>query len=258
MTGLLANKVALVTGAASGIGRASAFVFAREGAAVVCADIDAGGGAETAALIEADGGRARFVECDVSRSSDVEALLKAAVDHYGGLDCAHNNAGYEGPVLASLADSTEAEFDRTMSVNLKGTFLCMKYEIPRLLARGGGAIVNTASIVGLVGYPMMSAYGASKHGIVGLTRTAALEYATTGIRINAVCPGAVLTPMLERAIGGADLSDPAVAQTVAAATPLNRLAQPEQIAEVVVFLCSDRASYMTGVPVPVDGGWCAQ
>src|SRR5215510_5244914 len=238
MAELLKGKVAVVTGASSGIGRASALVFAREGAKVVVADVIVTGGEETVRLIKAAGG---------------EAMVNTAVATYGRLDCAHNNAGVEG-AMGTTADYTEADWDRVIRVNLTGVWLCMKYEIPQMLKEGGGAIVNTASGAGLVGVPRMPAYIASKHGVVGLTRTAALEYAKSGVRVNAVCPGVIQTPMVERVTA----KRPGMAERMAAAEPVGRMGQPEEIAEAVVWLCSDAASFVTGHAMSVDGGAVAQ
>ncbi len=253
MAGHFAGKVALVTGAGSGIGRASARAFAREGAKVVVADVVPLGGEETVRLIQDDGGEATFVQGDVSRSSDVEALVKKTVELYGQLDYAHNNAGIEG-TQGTTIDCTEDCWDRTIDINLKGVWLCMKYEIPEMLKNHGGAIVNTSSVAGLVGFANIPAYTASKHGVAGLTKVAALEFATQGIRVNAVCPGVIKTPMIERFTGG----DPAVEAQFTAGEPIGRLGNPEEVAQAVVWLCTDEASFVTGVAMPVDGGWVAQ
>ena len=252
MASWFAGKVALVTGGSSGIGRASALAFAREGARVVVADITVEGGEETVALIKKTGGDATFVKADVAKASEVEALVNTTVAIYGRLDCAHNNAGIEGPG-ATTVDYAEEAWDRVIAINLKGVWLCMKYEIPQMLKVGAGAIVNTASTAGLVGYPRGSAYVASKHGVAGLTKTAALEYAKTGVRVNAVCPGAIDTPMMGR------ITDhrPQRAARMAAAEPVGRMGQPEEIAEAVVWLCSDASSFVTGLAMAVDGGMTA-
>jgi NAD(P)-dependent dehydrogenase (short-subunit alcohol dehydrogenase family) len=252
MTGLVAGKVALVTGGGSGIGRASALTFAREGAKVVVADVAVEGGEETVRLIQQHGGEAIFVKTDVARAAEVEALVARAVQTYGRLDCAHNNAGIEG-AAATTVDYAEDAWERVIAVNLKGVWLCMKYEIPQLLKQGGGALVNTASTAGLVGYRGGSAYVASKHGVVGLTKTAALEYAKAGVRVNAVCPGAIDTPMMGRLTG----NRPQRAERMAAAEPVGRMGRPEEIAEAVVWLCSEAASFVTGHAMAVDGGLTA-
>jgi NAD(P)-dependent dehydrogenase (short-subunit alcohol dehydrogenase family) len=253
MTKLLEGKVALVTGAASGIGRAAARTFAREGARVVLADIALEGGEETLHMIKAAGGEAIFVLTDVAQAADVAALISTAVEIYGRLDCAFNNAGIEG-TQAATADCTEENWDRVISINLKGVWLGMKYEIPQMLKQGSGAIVNMASVAGLVGFQGMPAYVASKHGIMGLTKTAALEYARTGIRINAVCPGVIRTPMVERFTGGA----PEAEAQFSAMEPVGRMGEPEEVAEAVVWLCSEAASFVTGHSMVVDGGLTAQ
>jgi len=253
MTRLVEGKVALVTGGGSGIGRATALTFAREGAKVVVADVVVAGGEETVRLIKAAGGEASFVEADMAKAAEVEALVQKAVATYGRLDCAHNNAGIEG-ATGKTADYNEADWDRVISINLTGVWLCMKYEILQMLKQGGGAIVNTASDAGLLGVPQMPAYVASKHGVVGLTKTAALEYAKSGIRVNAVCPGVIKTPMVERITG----QRPGRAERMTAAEPVGRMGKPEEIAEAVVWLCSEAASFVTGLPMPVDGGIAAQ
>src|SRR5713101_682330 len=253
MASLVTGKVAIVTGGGSGIGRASALAFAREGAKVVVADVVVEGGEETVRLIQHNGGAAIFVKTNVSKAAEVEALVARAVLTYGRLDCAHNNAGIEGPG-ATTVDYAEESWERVLAINLTGVWLCMKYEIPQMLTQGSGAIVNTASTAGLVGYPRGSAYVASKHGVVGLTKTAALEYAKSGIRVNAVCPGAIDTPMMGR------ITDhrPQRAARMAAAEPVGRMGQPAEIAEAVVWLCSEAASFVTGHAMAVDGGMTAQ
>jgi NAD(P)-dependent dehydrogenase (short-subunit alcohol dehydrogenase family) len=253
MAGLVQGKIALVTGGSSGIGRATSLIFAREGAKVIVADVLVDGGEETVRLIKAAGGDAIFVKTDMSKASDVEAMVQKAVATYGRLDCAHNNAGIEG-ATGKTADYKEEDWDRVMLINLKGVFLCMKYEIQQMLKQGGGAIVNTASDAGLLGVPQMPAYVASKHGVVGLTKTTALEYAKVGIRVNAVCPGVINTPMVERITG----QRPGRAERMAAVEPVGRMGKPEEIGEAVVWLCSDASSFVTGLPMPVDGGIAAQ
>jgi NAD(P)-dependent dehydrogenase (short-subunit alcohol dehydrogenase family) len=250
---LLTNKVALITGGASGIGRATANVFAREGAKIAIADMDTTQGEETAHQICTSGGEAIFVKTDVSKSSDIEILVKKTVDTFGQLDCAFNNAGIFGR-SALLADFTEDDWDQLININLKGVWLCMKYEIPHMLKRGGGSIVNASSVSGLVGSKSSPLYAASKHGVTGLTRTAALQYADKNIRVNCTCPGAIHTPMLEHIFS----HNPANREKYTAAAPLGRLAKPEEVAEAVAWLCSDAAGYITGVALPVDGGWVAQ
>ena len=248
--GSLDGKVAVVTGAAMGIGRASALIFAREGASVVVADIDVEKGLETVAMIVSSGGRASFVSTDVSVPGDVTAMVRHCVDTYGGLDCAHNNAGVTAP-MAPLAEYPDDGWDRTLAVMLTGVYYCMKAEIPLMLERGGGAIVNTASGVGLVGYAHQAAYTASKHGVIGLTKVAALDYGSQGVRVNAVCPGTARTPMVERAIG----HYPALEDELKALHPIGRIADAAEIAEAAVWLCTAAASFVLGVALPVDGGY---
>jgi NAD(P)-dependent dehydrogenase (short-subunit alcohol dehydrogenase family) len=253
MAGQLDGKVALVTGAGSGIGRASALTCAREGAKVMVADIVVEGGEETVQLVKNTGGDASFIKVDVSKAADVEAMVNRVVETYGRIDCAHNNAGIEGQ-LASTDEYSEEMFNRVIAINLTGVWLCMKYEIPHMLKQGSGAIVNTASGAGLVGVAGMSAYVASKHGVVGLTKTAALEYAKSGIRVNAVCPGLIQTPMVERLTN----AQPQLGEALVAAEPIGRTGRPEEIAESVLWLCSDAASFVTGHAMSVDGGYVAQ
>jgi NAD(P)-dependent dehydrogenase (short-subunit alcohol dehydrogenase family) len=245
----LDGRAALVTGGGSGLGRASAIALARAGASVTVVDVDEQGGKETAALVfEEVGGDADFVRADVTRPEDVEAMVDKTVERWGHLDCALNNAGTAG-ASAPTADYTLDDWNRAIALNLTGVFLCLKYEIPTMVERGG-AIVNMASGAGLVGFAGLPAYVASKHGVVGLTRAAALEYAGQGIRINAICPGSTRTPMLEGFMG----EDPQIERMMTRAVPLRRLGRPEEIAEAVVWLCSDAASFVVGHALAVDGG----
>jgi NAD(P)-dependent dehydrogenase (short-subunit alcohol dehydrogenase family) len=246
----LEGKVAVVTGAAMGIGRESARIFARHGARVVVADIDEGGGRETVALITSAGGQASFIGADVSVKSDVTAMVDHCLTTYGRLDCAHNNAGIAAP-MAPLADYPDDGWDRTMAVMLTGVYYCMKAEIPVMLDGGGGAIVNTASGVGLVGYAQQAAYTASKHGVIGLTKVAALDYGALGVRVNAVCPGTARTPMVDRAIA----HDPTIDDHLKRLHPIGRIAEASEIAEAAVWLCTPAASFILGAALPVDGGY---
>jgi NAD(P)-dependent dehydrogenase (short-subunit alcohol dehydrogenase family) len=254
MAGLLAGKVALVTGGGACIGRAAALAFAREGAKVIVSGRSTASGEETVRMIRVASGEALWVKADVSQAAEVEALINTAVETYGRLDCAFNNAGIEG-VLASTAECTEENWDRTMAVNLKGVWLCLKYEIPQMLKQGHGAIVNNASALGLGGIPTLPAYVASKHGVVGLTKTAALEYAKLGLRINAVCPGAIRTPLYEERIFR---THPHMEEVVTALEPVGRMGKAEEVAAAVVWLCSAAAAFVTGHAMAVDGGWVAQ
>lgn len=245
------DKVALVTGGSFGIGRATALAFARKGAKVVLADwIE---NQETMDMIENLGGIAIFVKCDVSKSDDVEALIKKTIDTFGQLDFAYNNAGIEG-ASATTKDCSEENWDKTIGINLKGIWLCMKYEIPIMLQKGKGVIVNCASVAGLVGFQGLPAYVASKHGVIGLTKTAALEYAKLGIRVNVVCPGVIQTPMIDRLTGKKKES----IEQFKELEPIGRFGEPEEIANAVIWLCSDEASFVTGIEIPVDGGFVAQ
>jgi len=253
MPGSLDGKVALVTGAASGIGRASALAFAREGAKVVVADVAIEGGEETVRMIEAAGGDGLFVKADVSQAEEVERLVAKVTEAYGRLDCAHNNAGILGG-LAPIATCTEENWDRVIATNLKSVWLCLKYEIPVMLEQGGGAIVNTSSAAGLIAFPALAAYVASKHGVAGLTKAAALEYARKSIRVNAVCPGFIDTPLVT-GVGGGNAARNAETSPL---VPIGRVGKPEEVAEAVVWLCSDAASYVTGHTMAVDGAMVAQ
>jgi NAD(P)-dependent dehydrogenase (short-subunit alcohol dehydrogenase family) len=252
MNPLFEGKVALVTGAGSGIGRATAQAFAREGARVVVADVNVAGLNETVRLIQEAGGQAYGVQADVSQPAQVQQMVDTALAEFGRLDAAVNNAGIEGE-QAALAEASAENWDRVIGINLRGAWSCMKAEIPAMLRSGGGAIVNMSSVAGLVGFANISPYVASKHGMVGLTRTAALEYAKQGIRVNAVCPGAIDTPMIDRFTRG----DASARAAMDAMHPMGRMGRPEEIAEVAIWLCSDRASFVTGHALPVDGGMTA-
>ncbi|MCY1268832.1 2,5-dichloro-2,5-cyclohexadiene-1,4-diol dehydrogenase [compost metagenome] len=252
MSQLLSGQVALVTGAGAGIGRATAQAFAREGIKVVVSDVDARGGEASVEAIRAAGGEATFIRCDVTRDAEVAALVAGTLAAYGRLDYAFNNAGIEIE-RGRLANGSEAEFDALMNVNVKGVWLCMKHQIPVMLAQGGGAIVNTASVAGLGAAPNMAIYSATKHAVIGLTRSAAIEYARKKVRINAVCPAVIDTDMFRRVCE----SDPAKAQSVAAMHPVGRVGQAEEVAAAVLYLCSDGAGFSTGVALPVDGGLTA-
>lgn len=246
------GKVALVTGGGSGIGRATALAFAREGAKVVIADRDVQRAEEIVSIIRDAGGAASFRRTDVSVAADVEALVDYTVTTYGRLDLAFNNAGIEGGVKP-LADQTEANFDAVMNVNVKGVWLSMKYEISRMLKQGSGAIVNSSSVAGVVGFPGIGIYAASKHAVIGLTKTAALEYSAHGIRVNAVSPAAIDTEMIDRLADGMNTKK----ANLAPLHPIGRIGRAEEVAEAVLWLCSSKASFVTGHSLVVDGGFTA-
>src|SRR3990170_2762395 len=251
--GKLDGKVAIVTGAASGIGRATADLFAAEGAKVVAADWTWAQGKEVVEAIKSNGRDAVFASVDVSRPEDVQAMVRTAVDRYGGLDVIFNNAGVEGE-QAITADCSLENWDRVININLKGVFLGMKYAIPEMLKRGGGSIINNASVAGLVGFRGIPAYCASKGGVIQLTRAAALEYADQGIRVNCLCPGVIDTPMVERFTH----DNPDALAQLKQLEPVGRLGRPQEVAELALFLASDRSSFITGAIIPVDGGLVAR
>jgi NAD(P)-dependent dehydrogenase (short-subunit alcohol dehydrogenase family) len=254
MAGLFQGKVALVTGAGMGLGQAAAIAFAKEGAKVVVADIDAANGQKTVDMIKKTGGEAIFVKTDVSRAKEVEAMVKKTVDTYGRLDCAHNNVGIE-ELPKPLIEGTEEQWDRIVAVDLKSVWLCLKYEVTYMVKHGGGAIVNSSSIAGLAGAPGQPMYSACKHGVNGLTRTVALDYAKAGIRVNAVCPAGMRGTGF---YGRMAEYMPELPGMVAKLVPLGRDSAPEEVAEAVIWLCSDKASYVTGCIMPVDGGFTTQ
>ena len=252
MEQIFKDKVALVTGGSFGIGRATAVAFAKKGARVVIADWMEDREEVTLKQIKDSGGEALFVQCDVSKAADVKALVDKTIAVFGRLDYAFNNAGIEG-ATAPTHECTEENWDKTIGINLKGVWLCMKNEIPQMIKQGSGAIVNCASIAGLSGFVGLPAYTVSKHGIIGLTKTAALENAKAGIRINAVCPGVIHTAMVDRVTG----KDKEVEKAYIAMEPVGRMGTAEEVAEAVIWLCSDAASFVTGHAMPVDGGFTA-
>ncbi len=255
MAGDFDGKVAMVTGAGSGMGRATAILFAKRGAKVVVADVDAKGGEDAVKRIKDAGGDATFVKCDVSKTEEVQALIKKTVELYGKIDCAYNNAGVNKGIGTPTADYREEDWDATHGINLKGIFLCMKYELQQMLKQGNKcSIVNTASISGLSPHPADPAYVSSKFGCVGLTKTAALEYAKTNVRINCVCPGPIYTALFDKV---AEVI-PGAAEGAKHIVPMGRVGEPEEVAECVLFLSSDAASFVTAMAFSVDGGQAAQ
>src|SRR5665213_2443353 len=253
MNKIFENKVAIVTGGSFGIGRATAIEFAKMGANVVIADWVEDTEQITLKAINETGSKGIFLKCDVSKHLEVKGLVAKTISTFGRLDYAFNNAGIEG-ASAPTQECTEENWDRVLSVNLKGVWLCMKYEIQEMLKEGKGAIVNTSSVAGLVAFPGIPAYVASKHAIIGLTKNAAIENVKMGIRVNAVCPGVIKTPMIDRFTG----KNKEVEKQFASQEPIGRLGQPEEVAKAVIWLCSDKSSFVTGVAMPVDGGWVAQ
>ena len=254
MAGILEGKVAIITGAGSGIGRATSKIFAREGARLLLADIVEAAGNETLKAVKDAGADAIFMKVDVSKASEPEAMVAKAVASFGRLDCAFNNAGIEGEG-ALTHKCSEENWNRVIAINLTGVWLCLKAEIAQMLSQGGGgAIVNTSSLAGIAGAIGGPAYVAAKHGVAGLTKAAALEYGRHGIRVNAVCPGPIRTPMMQRIMRGSSEAE----QRMIRSEPLKRFGEPEEIGETVAWLCSARASYVTGLPMPVDGGAFAQ
>jgi len=260
--GKLDGKVAIITGAGSGIGRAAALLFAKEGAKIVIADNVVSGGEETLTMIREAGGEARFIKTDVSIEDDIKKMIKVALDDYGKLDILFNNAGVSD-ILAPTHEAQVSEWHRAININLTGVFLGMKYAIPEMLKIGGGAIINTASLAGLVGYPNRPAYCASKGGVVQLTKGAALEYATQNIRVNCICPGIIWTPMMEKAVSQeGTLDSKAIEESkkqIIGMEPVGRLGKSEEVAQAALFLaCDNESSFITGIALPVDGGYTAQ
>lgn len=249
----LKNKVVIITGGASGIGAASALAFAREGASVVVADVQTEKAQELVSRIQSEDGKAIFIKCDVSLESDIKNMVGKTIDKLGHINCAFNNAGVEGDSANTIMCSNE-NWDKIMTINLKGVWLCMKYQIPEMLKNGGGSIVNCSSVAGIVGFSGSPAYTASKHGVIGLTQTAALEFAGKKIRVNAICPGIIQTPMIERFTHGEVLATKALME----GEPVGRMGLPEEVAQAALWLCSDASSFVTGHPLVVDGGWVAR
>lgn len=255
--GIVSDKVALVTGSGAGIGRATALQFASEGARVVVSDIHRADGDETVALIKDAGGKAVFIPCDVAQPDAAASLVAETVETFGRLDCACNNAGIEG-TIAPLADQKIEDFDKVIAVNLRGVFMCLQAEIRQMLANGGGSIVNLASVAGLIGFPGLAPYVATKHGVNGLTKNAALEYGKNAIRVNSVCPGGIDTRMLDSLASQATAGAQTSKEMMDPLHPIGRIGTPQEVAELIVWLCSTRASFVTGANIPVDGGYVAQ
>ncbi|AMN47774.1 hypothetical protein ACG33_11830 [Steroidobacter denitrificans] len=253
MKNMLKDKVVLVTGGASGIGAVAANAFAREGAAVVLADIQLEAGAKIAESICDAGGKALFVKADVTLEADVKDMVTTTVKTFGRLDCAFNNAGVES-TPGDTVQCTNENWDRTININLRGIWWCMKYEIPEMIKTGGGAIVNSSSIAGMIAFPGLPAYVASKHGVIGLSKNAALEFATQNIRVNALCPGVIHTAMIDRLTHGEEQAERAMAE----GAPMGRMGTPEEIARTALWLCSDESSFVTGHALVADGGWVAR
>lgn len=247
----LKNKVAIITGGGSGIGCASCLLFAREGAKVVVADYVAEGGNETVRQIAEAGGEAVFVQADVSKSADVQNMIGATIRNYGRVDVLFNNAGIEGP-SAKLANVKEEDWERVIAIDLTSVYLGMKYVIPEMIKQGGGVILSTASVAGMVGFQGSGAYAAAKAGVINLTRLAALEYADKNIRVNCICPGVIETPMVDRVAGGRSR------ERIVRTEPIGRLGRPEEIANAALFLASDESSFATGAPFVIDGGYIAR
>lgn len=254
---LVQDKIALVTGAGAGIGRATALKFAEEGAKVVVSDIDPVGGQETTDLVRKGSGEADFVQADVSKADDVSSMVDHVIATHGRLDCAVNNAGIEGKI-APMTDQEEEGFDRVLAVNLRGVFLCLQAEIAAMLKGGGGAIVNLSSVAGLIGFAGLSPYVASKHGVNGLTKNAALEYAKQGVRVNSICPGGIDTRMLDSLVEQTSGGSMETSEMMAPLHPIGRIGTADEVANLIVWLCSDRASFVTGAHMPIDGGYVAQ
>jgi len=252
---MLKNKVTIITGAGSGIGRATALLFAKKGAKVVVTDIDRKGGEETARMISGSGGEVIFVEANVSKASDVEKMVKTVVGKYRRIDVLFNNAGVELP--KNVVATTEEELHRIINTNLIGEFLCLKFVIPHMIEQGGGSIINMGSVGGYVGYPDSAAYTASKGGVISLTRSTALDFAQHKIRVNCICPSIVLTPLVEGYISGSKEPEK-VRETFMTMQPIGRIAEAEEVAKVVLFLASEEASYITGAIIPIDGGYTAK